>query len=86
MAKKKVSKRKVTTSSLFPRHRRLPTRVQASSELWLEIFLHNIDTLLGVRDFNGFSQIDEVQIISTAESLADRALDRFQFRWPNAEL
>ena len=78
------SKRKVTTSSLFPRHRRLPTRVQASSELWLEIFLHNIDTLLGTRDLD--VQINEEYIISTAESLANRALDRFQFRWPNAEL
>lgn len=86
MPRKKNGKKvpRVNNLTNFPRRRRLPDRVQASSELWLEMFLHNIDTILATRDMD--SQINEELTITLAESLADRALSCFEIRWPNAEL
>jgi len=82
-------KPRVTNSTNFPRVRRLPTRVQAASELWLDMFLRNIDTLLATRPEH--MGVDDARVlesgtIAIAERMADLALDTFQKRWPNAEL
>jgi hypothetical protein len=84
--KKRPGKAQINNRTNFPRTRRLPNRVQASSELWLDMFIHNIDTLLATRDDIALIHVNEMEIIDTAERIANRALDCFQSRWPNAEL
>lgn len=78
------------TRRLFPcRRTRIPARVQAASELWLDMFLNFCDGLLATRDGNGDGSLSDPSaqsLIESARVLADAALHEFEQRWPEVKL
>lgn len=80
----------VPNSRLFPRRRiRIPARVQAASELWLEMFMGFCDGLLSresTDDTPVMTHGHSVLLTDQARLLADAALGQFEDRWPDVKL
>jgi hypothetical protein len=93
MKKKAERRTTVPNSRLFSRRRtRIPARVQAASELWLDLFTGFCDGLLANRDGEitighvaGTNTVS-INVVDDARALADAALHQFEDRWPDVKL
>lgn len=92
MKKKSPTKRESgARGRLFPRRINVPARVQASSELWLEMFMGFCDGILMLGSDNEESSrvnslLDARHLTEQARALADAALHQFEDRWPEVKL
>ncbi len=75
---------------LFPRRVTVPARVQASSELWLEMFMGFCDGILARYDDDDDgdrgTKVHALSLTEQARELADAALHQFEDRWPEVKL
>ena len=78
MASRKRTRTTITDDILFlPPD--TPKEVRVKAELWTEIFLHTIDTLLLATE--GTHTTDSL-IIKRASTIASSAVDEYECRWP----
>lgn len=68
----------------FHRAPRLPSRMQGSADLWLEMFMGFTHALIQETSSSRLPQA--LTLLDTAKELSDRALEIFETRWPGADL